>query len=224
MRNESKFKERRSGRTPRTHETRTPRPNSFLIVTEGTKTEPLYFKGLTEQIKRKYGGVLEVVALPRIDISGEGRGTVSLVHKADEIVRSAKIIYQNVWVVFDKDDFMNFDHAINLAKSKGFKTAWSNESFEYYLYLHFKYSDEAIGRKQWLSRLDGMFKKHRLRNGRYQKNYSDIYDILDSDGGAGKAIKHAKLRMKNFKSNMKPSKYNPGTTVHNLVEQLQRYL
>ncbi len=218
------FKRRRSSRAPRTLGNKTPRPNSFLIVTEGTKTEPLYFMGLTEHIKQKNGGVLEVVALPHIDISGAGRGTVSLVHKAAEIARTAKIIYQNIWVVFDKDDFTNFDHAISLAKTKGFNVGWSNESFEYFLYLHFAYSEKNEGRKYWMAKLDEMFFKHNLRNKRYQKNYTDIYDILDRDGGVARACKNAQLRMKQFPKKTKPSSINPGTTVHNLVLKLQSYL
>lgn len=40
------FKKRRAARKQRQHEYKTPRANSFLIVTEGERTEPLYFKGL----------------------------------------------------------------------------------------------------------------------------------------------------------------------------------
>ena len=50
-------------------------------------------------------------------------------------------MYSQVWVVFDKDDFDDFDEAVALAEKYGFKVAWSNQSFEYWLYLHFNYSD-----------------------------------------------------------------------------------
>lgn len=48
----------------------------FLIVCEGTKTEPHYFEAL---IKNNISTVREVT------IEGEGRGTVTLVAKAHEI-------------------------------------------------------------------------------------------------------------------------------------------
>ena len=42
------FKKRRAERQKRKHEFKSVNTNSFLIVTEGEKTEPLYFKGLFE--------------------------------------------------------------------------------------------------------------------------------------------------------------------------------
>lgn len=47
----------------------------------------------------------------------------------------------------------------------------------------------------------------------------DIYD------GVNTAIKHAKRRMSEFhaKEN-KPSEFDPGTTVYELVEELKQYL
>ena len=47
------FKKRRQKRKQRKHEFKTPKANSFLIVTEGERTEPLYFKGLQKLIKEK---------------------------------------------------------------------------------------------------------------------------------------------------------------------------
>ena len=45
---------------------------------------------------------------------------------------------------------------------------------EYWLYLHFSYSDSALYRSEWNEKLDGFFKKYNLGNGRYEKNYVDI--------------------------------------------------
>lgn len=42
------FKKRRQQREQRKHEFKSPRANSFLIVTEGEKTEPLYFRGIQQ--------------------------------------------------------------------------------------------------------------------------------------------------------------------------------
>lgn len=67
------FKKRREARTQRKHEYKTTKANSYLIVTEGERTEPLYFKGMQKLIQEKVGGVVDV---------------------------------------FDKDDFDDFDQAI----------------------------------------------------------------------------------------------------------------
>lgn len=131
------FIKRREARKKRKHEYKVPKANSFLIVTEGKRTEPLYFKGLQKLIKDKIGGMVDIVEIPIIDIHGEGCGTGKLVDLTEQIVKEAKIIYQNVWIVFDKDDFQDFDQAIKDGEAKGYRIAWSNQSFEYWLYLHF---------------------------------------------------------------------------------------
>lgn len=117
-----------------------PKANSYLIVTEGERTEPLYFKDIQKLIQKKVGGVVDIIEQPLIDVHGEGCSTTRLVEAADQIIKDAKIIYQNIWIVFDKDDFDDFDQAIQEAVNRGYKVAWSNQSFEYWLYLHFYYN------------------------------------------------------------------------------------
>lgn len=219
------FKKRREARAKRKHEYKTAKTNSYLIVTEGERTEPLYFKGMQKLIQEKIGGVVDVIEQPLIDVHGEGCATTRLVEVADKIIKDVKIIYQNVWIVFDKDDFNDFDQAIQEAVNRGYNVAWSNQSFEYWLYLHFYYSDSALHRHQWNDKLDEIFKKYNLGNGTYQKNYEDIYNMVDIYDGVNTAIKHAKRRMAGFKkSGNIPSQYDPGTMVYKLVESLKSYL
>lgn len=219
------FKKRRAARIQRKYEYKSPKANSYLIVTEGECTEPLYFKGLQKLIQEKVGGVVDIVEQPFIDVHGEGCSTTRLVEVADQIIKDAKIIYQNVWLVFDKDDFNDFDEAIQEAVNRGYNVAWSNQSFEYWLYLHFYYSDSSLHRQQWNIKLDEIFKQNNLGDGTYQKNYDDIYNLVDIYGGANVAVMHAKRRMAAFeKGGYKPSEYDPGTTVYKLVESLKSYL
>lgn len=184
------FKRHREPRKERKHGFKPARANSFLIVTEGEKTEPNYFGGL-------------------------------------------KIFYQNVWVVFDKDDFKDFDEAIELrnelenelGKETNVGVAWSNQSFEYWLYLHFNYSDVSLHRKEWNKKLNDIFKQYNLGDGTYHKNYDNIYDLVNINDGVNKAIKNAKKRMSKFDElKDKPSQFDPGTTVYRLVEELNKYL
>ena len=109
------FKKRREARKKRGFGYKQPRTNSYLIVTEGKRTEPLYFRGMQKLITEKIGGTVNIVEIPVIDIHGEGRSTSKLIEKTDEIVSKSNIIYQNIWVVFDKDDFDDFDQAISVA-------------------------------------------------------------------------------------------------------------
>ena len=169
--------------------------------------------------------MIDIVETPIIDIHGEGCATESLIEATERIVKEAKIIYQNVWVVFDKDDFEDFEQAIKDGENKGYKIAWSNQSFEYWLYLHFHYSDSALHRHDWNKKLEEIFAEYQLGDGTYQKNYEEIYNMVNSFDGVNTAIKNAKRRMSSFREGIdKPSEYNPGTMVHKLVEELKVYL
>lgn len=219
------FKKRRGDRKQRRHEYKTPRMNSFLIVSEGERTEPLYFKGIQKQIQDKTGGVMEVVQAPVIDIHGEGCATRKLVELTERIVKNAKILYQNIWIVLDKDDFPDFDQAIKEGEEKGYNIAWSNQSFEYWLYLHFYYSDSALDRHGWNQKLDEIFEQYQLGDGAYQKNYEDIFQLVNKFDGVKTAVKNAERRMADFRKDIdRPSDYNPGTMVHKLVRELMVYL
>lgn len=54
------FKKRRAERQKRKHEFKSVNTNSFLIVTEGEKSEPLYFKGLQKKINEKVNGRIDI--------------------------------------------------------------------------------------------------------------------------------------------------------------------
>lgn len=221
------FKKRHAQRKQRKYEQKTPRANSYLIVTEGERTEPLYFGGLKKLIEENVGGTINVanVDSPSIEVCGQGTSTTRLIEIAEKMAKDSKIIYQNIWVVFDKDDFKDFDEAIKDGVDKGYNIAWSNQSFEYWIFLHFNYSDSALHRDVWCDKLDEIFKTHRIKDGTYKKNYSDIYEICDTYGSVDAAIKNAKRRMADFKCGVDaPSKYDPGTNVHILVEELKEYL
>lgn len=216
------FKKKREKLQKRRKEERTPKPNSFLIVSEGEKTEPYYFSGLAEYINNKYGDGIK--NKPIIEPRGEGRCTVSLVQKAAEIVSRSKIKYEHVWVVFDKDDFNDFDDAIELAEEYGFNVAWSNQSFEYWIFLHFNYSDSALHRDDWVDKLSDVFRELQIDSNGYKKSNPNIFKIVTTYGSLKSAIGNAKRINKNYSKTDKPSACDPCTTVHNLLLALEPYL
>ena len=93
---------------------------NYLIVCEGERTEPNYFRAL---VGGRNSRVLDV------NILGEGQSTCRLVNTAIEEREKSMIEYDRVWVVFDKDDFTDFNEAIALANSNGIGAAWSNSAF-----------------------------------------------------------------------------------------------
>lgn len=217
------FKKRKAKLEERKKELRTPKPNSFLIVSEGAKTEPLYFDGLAKHINDKYGDSISVEK-PLIITQGEGKCTVRLVEETSRIVSRSRLIYSQVWVVFDKDDFQDFDEAVSLAEARGFRAAWSNQSFEYWIYLHFHYSDSALHRDDWVAKLSDLLKKHSIRDEGYQKNDPEVFRFATTMGSLKAAVGNATRVEKSYESGKRPSQCDPCTKVHHLILELKPYL
>lgn len=220
---ESVFKKRRAAPKERKKEFLTPRPNSFLIVSEGKQTEPLYFDGLADYVKKKYGQGIDVEK-PIIETQGEGKSTVSLVKAAEKLVSRAKILYSQVWVAFDKDDFQDFDQAITLAEEKGYHVAWSNQSFEYWIFLHFNYSDSALHRHDWVDRLNRLFQQRRISPDGYLKNDPRVFEIVTTYGSLKAAVNNAARVESTYNGQVQPSLQDPCTKVHHLIQELSPYI
>lgn len=77
---------------------------SFLIVSEGTKTEPEYFRHFTSRRSR-------------VQVVGADRSTKKLLEEALRIRDLCTFDYN--WLVFDKDDNEDFNEAIQLAEKAG---------------------------------------------------------------------------------------------------------
>ncbi len=86
---------------------------------------------------------------------------------------------ENVWFVFDKDDFPSFAPAIEKAKQKKYNCAWSNECFEIWYLLHFNYYNSAISRQDYIVKLNKIFKEK--FNIEYKKNDENMFEILSRD-------------------------------------------
>jgi hypothetical protein len=217
------FKRKRERNEERKADRKRCKPNSFIIISEGAKTEPYYFDGLAQYIKEKNNGSTIGVENPIIDTHGEGRCTVSLVLKAIEIIKSAHIVYEHIWIAFDKDDFDDFDKAIELAHQYGYNVAWSNQSFEYWIYLHFNYADAALHRDLWYNKLQAIYKQYDIPNG-YQKNDEQIFKIATTHGSLRTAVRNANSIEKKYCSGEKPSLCDPCTKVHQLILELQPFI
>ncbi len=209
MSRKSVFKKSKS-RFERDISTRAPR-KTFLIVTEGQKTEPLYF---------------ESFGLSSVTIVGTGFNTTALIEKALELKMQRPEI-DEIWCVFDRDSFDqgSIKAAINKADSEGIRIAYSNECFELWYLLHFDYFDTEHTRDQYEIKLTD-------RLGiKYEKN-KDISDRLKPMLSG--AILHAKKLLKNLGVSVSraeiqfckrypgldPIKTKPFTTVYELVEEL----
>ena len=197
-------KYRRRGIRKRRIGTREQKP-TILIVCEGEKTEPNYFRAFP------------VTSLD-VQVVGTGFNTISLVKEAINLSR--KRPFDQVWCVFDKDDFpkKDFNNAVQMMENQGkrFHCAYSNESFELWYILHFAYHIAASSRQDYCKLLSSRLQR------KYQKNCRTMYnDLLDKQQDA---IRNARKLLDRYSASTPPSDRNPSTTVQLLVEELNKHL
>lgn len=183
---------------------------SFLIVCEGEKTEPDYFKAFR-------------MTTATVKAVGQAMNTMTLVNKAisiREADRQKKREYDQCWVVFDKDDFPahDFNQAIQLAEKNGIRVAYNNQAFEYWFLLHYNLYTGPIHRNQYkdmLTKLTG------LQYNKTEGFGAVMYNLLLSR--QKQAIKNADTVLAEI-SHGNPAEEESSTTVHKLVIELNKYL
>jgi hypothetical protein len=173
-----------------------------LILCEGSKTEPNYF--------RQFPASTEV--------EGLGLDPLNLVKEAvtrrSDANRSGDR-YDQVWCVFDRDEWPleQFNQALALAHEKNIHVAYSNEAFELWYLLHYHYCDTACHRTEFAERLN------RELPFRYRKNDRQLYAVLEPYLEA--ALRNAETLLAQYKT-PDPANDNPSTTVHLLVKALKQ--
>lgn len=182
---------------------------NYLIVCEGERTEPNYFNALVGGRNSK---VLDA------DVLGKGQGTCRLVRTAIEERDKSLIEYDRVWAVFDKDDFTDFNEAVQLAAANDINAAWSNEAFELWYYLHFQYLDTPITRAQYIDALNREIRKFDPKYS-YKKNDVGTYAILNKYGNQDLAIRYSEYLEKIY-TGTNYATHKPCTKVHHLVLEL----
>ena len=173
----------------------------FLIVCEGQRTEVLYFKAFP-------------VSSAEVRVEGEGRNTTSLVKAA--IAYAKEGTYDEVWVVYDRDDFSARDfnaaqariRSLDSDRPERWYAAWSNQCFELWYLLHFQLVESRLHRK---TLAEG---KLPMALGSYRKNDPTLYDRLLARQPV--AIQNA-TRLEHAAGDATPSDAEPCTRVHHLV-------
>lgn len=196
------------------------------IFCEGEKTEPLYFEGFEHAIKSNpmYKNAVHV------EVHGLGAETLRVIYAAEKHVVDNKLENAEVWCVYDKDSFPAEDFnavsvyaaALNQKQSKiRYHVAWSNQCIEYWFILHFDWYTADNDRKYYRAYLHKKFSDFGYR--RYEKDNSELFDILTKYGDPKKAIQRAEQRLKECKGYTDANSV-PATKVHLLVTALAEYL
>ncbi len=208
----------------------------YLIVCEGTKTEPRYFQALVNA---------QGINSQRVKIAPNNGNT------PDKIVGHALHLYEGdykngdpfdaVYCVFDRDTHSTFEAAIETIKKLNlddkkrkklnvggkpkelkededtFNAITSTPCFEYWLLLHFEFTDKAFTAIGKTSAGDAVAKALKVHMPHYAKGQLDIHAEVQSR--AETALKHAKRARKNAE---KTGSTNPTTDVDKLVETLMK--
>jgi len=190
--------------------TRIPR-RSILIVCEGEKTEPDYFKGL----RKKYR-----LSTLEVEIAGEECGS-----DPNSVVRYAcnrkndepDPDFDEVWCIIDVESYDNprdLTGPLNTASENNIKVALSNPCFEVWLLYHF----ERVGRafddcRDVISRLKTHIPNYTKGGDYFKDHFSDKVDD---------AIDHAESIM-NTQWQLATNRLqnNPSTEVYRLVQLIQ---
>lgn len=190
---------------------------TILIVCEGENTEPSYFRQF-----RLSNAIVKPI--------GEGYNTLSLVKRARELADEKP--YDQVWCVFDKDGFDDFNEAINTAKAKGYRVAYSNQAFEYWIILHFDdHQGGGMHRKDYDKKINDLLRPFGIEyDGKGSKEITpEIFALLGGPDARTKksrqllAIQRAKTNHNRF-DHKNPASQESSTTVFELVEELLKYV
>jgi len=141
----------------------------ILIVSEGSKTEPLYFKEIRAAYRLHTANV-------EVHPSAIGTSPIQVVEYARDLFvngdthkRIQKRAFEQVYAVFDRDDHQTFHDALQMAESLNgklkndnkqfvsFKAIASVPSFELWLLLHFEDVQAPIHRDEAMRRLKAHF-------------------------------------------------------------------
>ncbi|MBL0686608.1 MAG: RloB domain-containing protein [Sulfurospirillum sp.] len=178
---------------------------AVLIALEDTKSSRFYFQSLINDIGLR----------GKIIFSKHIGTNPSNVLKAITSTTRYKEDYEKQWIVIDKDEWSKeeFNGTIKQAKDLGVCCAFSNESYELWILLHFEQLTRWTNREELNSKL----KKYK-----YDKKSTDTYAKIKSK--QDQAIENAKHLIKkhiNDDGEIKPFEQNPLTNIFELVECLR---
>lgn len=215
---------------------------THIFYGEGKKTEPKYVENMKKVLETRYNMTASDIII--VDEKSGSRNTLSLVAYAEKDVRARIKTGQkidHVWIFYDKDSFKkdNYDNAYHKIVSKNKKkylnndgehsdknltrwhALWSNECFELWVLLHFKYSDISLSRKAYIPSINAEFSKYDNQLA-YEKNLDNLYEILEKYGSIKNAVRWAK-KLDDDLPNPKV-KQNPSTGIYELIEHFKFYL
>lgn len=180
----------------------------FLIVCEGAKTEPNYFKAIKKRMR---------IHPLQVEICGEEcgsdpRSVVEFAKGKKKRPHPEELHYDQVWCVIDKDKHPNLIEALDMARANQLKMCLSIPCFEFWYLLHFEYTTRPFENADLLIH---ELKKH-LSGSTYTKNKPPMTELMPQ---LEAAIKNAQ-RVR--EANKTTAQQNPRTDVDLLIGELKK--
>lgn len=208
-------KQRRIDSYERQEGSKEPR-KSILIVSEGSKTEPIYFNSLRKNLQ---------LSMVEVKVVGAGAAPITVVNRAielrDERKRQAKtsggrVAYEVVYCVVDVEapKAESLSRAVDKARGNKLEVILSNPCFEYWYILHFRKTSAPFNTSQ--AAKSALKREHPA----YCESDTTIFDVVYPM--TAEAIKRSKEVLREQHDNAEDlSDRNPSTHVHKIVEYLQ---
>lgn len=183
-----------------------------IYIVCGGDTEKIYFDMFKEKFQSQLSG-------RKIKIIKNSLDPLKLIKYCIEIREYNKNCLK-LWAVFDRDDFNNFDKAIELAQGNNVFCAYSNQAFEVWFINHFQELYTPLHRKKYADLLERLLRKTYEKNNKCLKQIiSDLLNVTKIEI----AIKNSEYGYKRHiedKKNRGYSNYESCTTVYRLVKEL----
>jgi len=206
---------RRKPRQPGTLRRRAPEKEPYdhvLILCVGL-TENVYFQEVRTACSLRAVNV-------EIPSDAEGQDPLRMVRTAKESQRrqrAQKNEYDQIWLVFDRDRFEQFDTALHNCRDAGIETAWSVPCFEYWLLIHFTDSDSPFRARGGLTGPQCCERELRQYIPDYEKGSPVAFQATWKH--VDEAIQRARRRLADPDW---PHEKNPSTNVQALIEYLKK--
>ena len=194
------------------------RKNRYLIVCEGTKTEPHYLQELLNDLRVR---PQEARVAPNDGASPDRVVAHALaLYEEDQLMGDA---FDKVYCVFDRDRHTTFDAAVQRTKDlaatgKPFEAITSTPCFEIWLLLHFGYSEQPFHSAGKRSVGDQVVSALKTKPGfaKYGKGQKGIYGQLKDK--LKDALAYA-VRLR--KHGIATGSINPATDIDELIRAIQ---
>lgn len=187
---------------------------TYVIYTDGERTESLYFKGLRDSLSVEDDEKV-VIRINKV------KRTENLIESCSEEM-SFDVVHGKYWIVFDRDEVANFDEIVAQAERRGINVGWSNPCFELWLAAYLGPLPSGWDTSVICCRkFSELFE--RVTGQEYSKSNPKNYELLLRCGDEARAIESAERRLKELQERyLKPSQMHSCTTVHKLVVEIRK--